>query len=307
MSDAPWRELRLTGVPRGLVAGLSRALMAHGAAGVQEDHLPGQAPPPRQPWDTGPPPPVARRLVLVAWFQGADEAAVLRQLARRWPDAAAAATWCDVPEVDWVASSEAAFPPVGVAPGLVIAPPWNAPEGALRIEPGEGFGTGHHASTLGALRALWALLDDHEHATPSPKPSPALRVLDVGTGSGVLALAAARRGCSARGIDIDGDALRNADHNARLNGMQVAFDATPLAAIDGTFDIVLANLYAEVLAACAAELAKVTGAHLVTAGVLADREDLVTEAFAPWFTALSRAQDGEWVSAVWARRAVEAP
>ena len=71
-----WRELRIV-VPRGAVTSASAELFAVGAQGVQEDFLPGETPPPRQPWDTGAPPPLPDLQVLVAWFEDPDEADIL--------------------------------------------------------------------------------------------------------------------------------------------------------------------------------------------------------------------------------------
>ena len=60
---ARWVEMQLV-VPRERVDDVSAFLWAHEAGGVQEDHLPGEAPPPRQPWDTGPPAPEPARVLL---------------------------------------------------------------------------------------------------------------------------------------------------------------------------------------------------------------------------------------------------
>ena len=53
MSDNAWTELRVV-LPRERVPTVSELMWELGASGVQEDYLPGEAPPPRQPWDTGP-------------------------------------------------------------------------------------------------------------------------------------------------------------------------------------------------------------------------------------------------------------
>jgi len=286
-----WWELSVR-ARREHVERLSGVLFALGAAGVQEDWLPGEAPPPRQPWDTGPPPPEPPERLLRAWFEDPDPAAVGAEVVdraggRMRPEAL---QWSPVREVDWEARFREGFAPIVVSPRLVVAPPWDAPEGAVVVEPGQGFGTGQHPTTRQALVALDALADA------------ARTVLDVGCGSGVLALAAARLGLHARGIDVEAPAVEEARANATRNALQAEFSTTPLHEVREPADLVLANLYAELLVALAPDLARLTRHALVLAGILAEKEDAVRAAFPGW-AAASRAQDGEWVCLVLRRRA----
>ena len=278
-----WREIEVRDVPRRKLEALSTTLFGMGAAGLQEDHPPGTKPPERQPWDTGPEAPPPDPVWVRAWFEHPAEAAI-RQAVHE-AVGTSELVWTDVPDTDWEAASEASFPPLQISPRLTVAPPWNAPEGSIIIEPGLGFGTGDHPTTAGALRALDALAD-----------SPGVRtVWDIGCGSGVLAIAAAKLGLVAQGVDIDADAVGNAHHNARLNGLEVAFSTTPVHAITEPADLVLANLYAEVLVGLAGDLIRITGQHLVLAGVLADRETMVRQALDPHLGVPTRDVDGEWV------------
>jgi ribosomal protein L11 methyltransferase len=120
--------------------------------------------------------------------------------------------------------------------------------GALRLVDGDAFGTGLHPTTALCLQAIEDVLDA---GIPD-------RVLDVGTGSGVLALAALRRGVRwAAGCDLDGDALRVAADNARLNGLANRFCLVHGAAdsIRGSWPLVVANIRAAELMAMAQSLA----------------------------------------------------
>lgn len=273
-----WRELRVV-VPRSAAGHVSTALFDHGAAGVQEDWLPGEAPPPRQPWDTGPPPPLPDTQVLLAWFEGVDEAAIVRAL----PASVTAASWSDVPEQDWENGWKDGFEPIHIHDGLVVAPPWNAPDGALIIEPGQGFGTGDHPSTRQALTLQEEVMDGVRTA------------LDVGCGSGVLALAAARHGVRVRGIDVEPAAIADAHANAARNGLHGDFDTTPLDRIDGTWDLVLANLHAELLERLGTEILARTGRWLVCAGILSEKADRVRAVFEPHLELDRMIDDGSWV------------
>lgn len=279
-------ELRLPRLGRHRVERVSGALFALGATGVQEDWMPGEAPPPRQPWDDGPPAREPDRCLLIAWFEDPDRAAIeaaLRPLAGPVRPA-----WSTVEEVDWDEAWKARFPPIVVSPRLTVAPPWDAPPGALVIDPGQGFGTGQHPTTRQALAALDALLAPGHGARTA---------LDVGCGSGILALAAARLGLSVRGIDVEEAAVREAAANAARNGLAARFDTTPVAAIDAPADLVLANLHAELVRALGPDLVRLTGRWLVVAGILEEREVVVHEALAG-LTPIARACEEGWVCLV---------
>lgn len=281
-----WVALELVGVPRADLDDLSDRLFALGASGLQEDHLPGEAPPVRQPWDTGPEPRPPARVLLRAWFEDPDRAAVEAAVGRAAPEL----RWEEVVEVDWEAEWRASVRPLVVSPRLVVAPPWDAPEGAVLIEPGQGFGSGEHPTTRQALTALDQLADEVSS------------VLDVGSGSGILALAAARLGLRARGIDVEESAVADARANAVRNGLDVPFSTTPIADLTEPADLVLANLHAELIVKLRADLLRLTGRWLVLAGILADREAPVRAALDPELELLHREQDGEWVSLRYRRR-----
>jgi len=285
-----WLELQLVGVPRKGIAALSRRLFALGTTGVQEDFLPGEAPPPQQPWDTGPPPPLPPRALLRAWFEDPDTHAIDAALS----DLPAERHWAEVQEEDWANAWRARFQPVRISPTLVVAPPWDAPEGALIIEPGQGFGTGQHPTT----RQILSLLE------PLAAQGGVASALDIGCGSGVLALAAARLGVRVHGVDVEpeavADAIRNAERNAPLPA-EATFDTTAVAELLEPADVVLANLHGELLVALASDLRRLTGTHLLTAGILDDREPAVREAFAS-FELVQRIQEDRWVSLHFQRR-----
>ena len=96
-----WEAL-LVEVPAGAVGGVSRALFSLGAAGVQEGFREGEQPPPRQPWDTGTPPPLPRRRVLTAWFEDVDHDTIEQGL----PAEVGEVRWEPVVEEDWEEDDE---------------------------------------------------------------------------------------------------------------------------------------------------------------------------------------------------------
>jgi ribosomal protein L11 methyltransferase len=193
------------------------------------------------------------------------------------------------PSTAWRAFAE----PIRVGERLVIRPAWverTAPAGVLdvAIDPGASFGLGDHPTTRLAAAATDRLA------------GPGDRVLDVGCGSGVLGIVAARRGASrVVSIDISDAACEATFDNARRNGVVDVFEisSAPVAEVDGSFDLVVANILAPVLVAMAPDLRRLTDVrgHLVVSGVLAERSDHVAAALAP-MTVASTSQMGEWAS-----------
>jgi ribosomal protein L11 methyltransferase len=190
-----------------------------------------------------------------------------------------ALAWGEEAARDWVTAGRDRFAPIAIGRRLIVLPEW-APDGAegdrlpVRVRPGLGFGTGEHPTTAACLEALERALDAR----------PGASVLDVGTGSGVLALAAARLGATrVVGLDIDPDALANARANREINALPgVELVPGGIEAVGRTFDLVLANLLANVIVDLLPELTRVlapTG-RLVLSGLLTTQGDRIEAALA---------------------------
>lgn len=274
-----WHALAVS-LPRPQVAEAVVALTKLGATGLQEDTPAGVALRFRQPWDKGRAPRPPSVVLLRAWFdeRPADEA-IFAAIGTAKPE------WTVEAEQDWNEGWKQHFRPIVISPRLTIAAPWHGVEGAVLIEPGNAFGTGDHITTRSCL----------VHIDRLGKSGGSL--LDVGCGSGILALAGAKIGMSAWGVDIDPDAVKSAQTAAQLNNMDVRFDNSALDAIQGPFDLVVANLYAEVIAALAPQLRRLAKGHLIFAGILSDRAHLVDAAMAPNVCEY-RHVHGDWASLV---------
>ncbi|MBZ9711758.1 50S ribosomal protein L11 methyltransferase [Deinococcus multiflagellatus] len=216
------------------------------------------------------------------------------------PEAVRDGEWRQEADQDWLAEFKAGLRPVQ-AGRVTIVPPWLRAEVPgtqvpLIIEPGMAFGTGHHATTRLAVEALGEL--DLDGRT----------VLDVGTGSGVLAIAAALLGARyALGVDIDPITIPIAFENAELNGVpagRAAFmegtlgDDLPGDVVeDGVYDVLVANLYAELhdLLAGAYVSHLRPGGPLILTGILLSKLPLVRAALdREGFTKVTVREDGEW-------------
>jgi len=147
------------------------------------------------------------------------------------------------PSTDW----RAGFAPLDVPGFGTIRPAWDEGRAGERdgrttifIDPGIGFGTGHHETTRLCLAALAAWAD----AGGLMK-----RVLDFGSGSGILAIAAAVRGAgTVDAVEIDSAVHHAILANAVRNGVDRSLTVTthvPDAA--GYHELVIANIVAEVL------------------------------------------------------------
>ena len=214
---------------------------------------------------TAPPPP--GRAVLVAWFSDRDAAAAAL--------GAHGGALAEVPDEDWGEGWKKDFRPLDVG-RVRIRPSWidvAPPPGAAEVvlDPGMAFGTGSHATTALCLAALSDLLLDR----------PGASVLDVGTGSGLLAIAARKLGAGrVAANDDDPVAVEVARENAARNSAPIELTGAPVEAISGTFDVVVANILANVLVALAVPLAEkvAPGGVLVLSGILAPQEDEVRRA-----------------------------
>jgi ribosomal protein L11 methyltransferase len=161
---------------------------------------------------------------------------------------------------------------------LWVGPPWleaEAPGKALKIviEPGMAFGTGDHPTTHFCLEAVDRALSERHGAS----------VLDVGTGSAVLAIAARKLGAGrVVGTDNDPVAIRVAQENAARNGTpEVELSTAELHEVQGTFDLVLANILANTLCDLAVPVAAKVAPRglLVLAGILGQQADEVIAAY----------------------------
>ncbi len=136
------------------------------------------------------------------------------------------------------------FEPIIIADNLMIHDgrhlPDITPDITIEIDAKLAFGTGTHETTRMICSTLLEL-------------HPKGRVLDCGTGTGILSICALKLGAKeAIGYDIDEWSADNARHNAVINQVDDQFtsllgDASILNKVEGTFDLVMANINRNIL------------------------------------------------------------
>ncbi len=191
---------------------------------------------------------------------------------------------------DWVSAYQQSITPVEVEP-FYIHPTWcDAKAGAVNIaiDPALAFGTGHHPTTASCLEAIGL------HVKPNDK------VIDVGCGSGILAIAAAKLGAEVDACDTDPMSVANTKLNAELNEVALhhVWEGSALMSSE-RYDVVVANIVADVLIMIHQDLKKVLNADgiMILSGILDKYEAKVIEKYSD-FATIERIVQDEWVTLI---------
>ena len=191
---------------------------------------------------------------------------------------------------DWVESYKNSIQPLAIDK-FYIHPTWSDPHPNLiniAIDPALAFGTGHHPTTASSLRAISKYVKESD------------KLLDVGCGSGILGIGAMKLGATVDACDTDPISVENAIENAKLNGLEFHSiwegSATNL---DETYNVVVANIVADVLTFIANDLKKAMkdDAVLILSGILDKYEEKVLAYYKDCDIIEKIAQE-EWVTLV---------
>lgn len=186
-------------------------------------------------------------------------------------------------EEDWANNWKQYYKPLSIGEKLLVLPEWEPkPETdrvVLKIDPGMAFGTGGHHTTRMCLELLQTVL--HKGDT----------LLDMGCGSGILSLASLLLGAkNAVAVDIDPITESIARDNGLMNGIgpdtfkilvgDLITDETLRKQIDGTYDVITANIVADVILALSsfAKTQLKSGGKYIVSGIIDDREPEVEQA-----------------------------
>ena len=208
----------------------------------------------------------------------------------------------ELPETDWVAHVRRELSPVEAGQFFVYgshdADKVPADCEPLLIEAAMAFGTGHHGTTLGCLRALDRLAKGGFQGD---------NVADIGCGTAVLGMAAARIWPNPVMVsDIDQVAVDVANANVAANDLVGRIHAVEAAGFDhpdllakAPFDLVFANILKGPLVALAPDMATNLdeNGYAVLSGILNEQADDVISVYAQnGINLINREEIVEWTT-----------
>ncbi len=192
---------------------------------------------------------------------------------------------------DWISAYQNSIEPIEVG-NFYIYPSWYESKEDkinIKIDPALAFGSGHHATTASCLEFIAKYVQEGDS------------VLDVGCGSGILALAANKLGAKVDLCDTDPLSIESAKENFALNNAtyNTIWEGSANKA-QNAYDVVIANIIADVLKLISSELKKATrkGGIILLSGILDKKESIVSKAFEDMNLIDKKLQD-EWVTLVY--------
>ena len=207
-------------------------------------------------------------------------------------DPAARITVSEAPQTDW--SAWRASVRSHALGKVTVVPPWLFDENNpahIVIDPAMAFGTGEHATTRGVIRLMQRL------------PSMPAAVADLGAGSAVLSICAAKLGAArAIAIELDADAIGNAEQNVKANGVEKIVhvfegDASVLLPLVAPVGLVLANIISSVLTGILPLVHRSLeeGGYAILSGILVEeKEHMLSEFGSDWSVISTDTEEGWW-------------
>jgi ribosomal protein L11 methyltransferase len=211
-----------------------------------------------------------------------------------------------IQEINWMEAWKENYHPISIGDRLLIVPAWITPPQdkriAIRIELGMAFGTGTHPTTQLCLALAEELFSQLTSTSD-------LQVIDIGCGSGILSIAGLLMGARhALGVDIDAEAIRASNENAKLNQVseklelgigsveQVLAGKYSLQAAQLVFANLLAPVLEQLLGQGLGDLV-LPGGCIILSGILAEQSENVEAALNQYgFQRLDKRQMGDWVA-----------
>ncbi len=189
---------------------------------------------------------------------------------------------------DWIENYKKSIQPVEIDE-FYIHPSWYEPKENkinIKIDPALAFGSGHHETTRSSIRALKKYVGENT------------TLLDVGCGSGILGIVASKLGAVVDACDTDSLAVKSAKENYELNSAvynQLWEGSVNIA--DKKYDVVVANIIADVLIFLAEDLKNRVNDILILSGIIDKYKSKVIEKYKN-LKLIDEIQENEWVTLV---------
>jgi len=201
---------------------------------------------------------------------------------------------CNIEEranTDWIETYQNSVQPIE-AGKFYIHPSWHPPKTDkinIIVDPALAFGSGHHGTTFSCLEAIGNYVSESQN------------ILDVGCGSGILGLAARKLGATVDLCDTDPVSVESTKENFKLNSeIYNRIWEGSVNKAEKKYDIVIANIIADVLRSISISLQKVVndGGILIISGILDKKESIVLDSYKN-LKLLERKQKDEWVTLIY--------
>ena len=231
-----------------------------------------------------------------------DKAEVSAILARYADQTAVSSSYEKIEKQNWNEEWEKSYEPIMVEDQCLIRASFHKIDKKfpyeITITPKMSFGTGHHQTTY--LMVKNQLSIDHEGK----------RVMDAGCGTAILSVMACKRGArEVEAFDIDEWSIVNGNENVEVNGcsgIHIQQGKLSELAIEGKFDIVLANINKNVLL----DEIKLYQQYMLPGGLLLlsgffteDIDDLKAEAAHYHLSEIRRDERENWASLLMVKNA----
>jgi len=189
---------------------------------------------------------------------------------------------------DWIENYKKSIQPIEIDE-FYIHPTWHENKKDkinIIIDPALAFGSGHHETTRSCVKALKKYVKKGN------------TLLDVGCGSGILGIVASKLGAVVDACDTDPLAVKSAKENFKLNAVKYKNIWEGSAnLVNKKYDIVVANIIADVLIFIANDIKSNVNTFLILSGIIDKYKNKVLEKYND-FKLIEEIKENEWVTLI---------